>query len=143
MRDSEGRRREISRKTVRPPTPESKTPIGRPLLSFAISRYHHAASLALDVVLLDLLVEIRARRIDRFSGLRDVPSVFAQFRENERLLRFVLELLERVEAHAAGDDVGRRTEELSRQIGDVDRIRGHHDDQPLDEIADLADVPAP
>src|SRR5437763_4558041 len=91
-----GSARAISRNTVRPPTPESKMPmrelaVGRwpladddPLPTANCQLFlraipnHRAAALSLDVVLLDLLVEIRARRVDRFGGLRDVPSVLAQ-----------------------------------------------------------------
>src|SRR2546430_3908798 len=39
------------------------------------------------------------------------------------------------QAHGGGDDVRRGAEELRRQIGDVDRVRGDHDHQALDQIA--------
>src|ERR1700730_14275739 len=98
MREWSGSAREISRKTVSPPTPESKTPIGRfageRLLLRAIPRGYARAPLPLDVVLLDLLVEVRARRVDRLSGLGDVPAVLAQLGQDEGLLRLVLELLQ-------------------------------------------------
>src|SRR5947209_3761228 len=101
-----GSARAISRKTVRPPTPESKTPMGRAtaageLLLRPIPRHHPRTAFAFDVVLLDLLVEIRARRIDGLGGLGHVPPVLAQLGQDERLLRLVLELLERGEAHRA------------------------------------------
>src|SRR6185369_14588559 len=73
------------------------------------------ARFTLDVVLLDLLVEVRPRRVDRLRGLRDVPAMLAQLGEDERLLCLVLELLQRVQAHRAGDDVGRSAEELRRE----------------------------
>src|SRR5438067_7595336 len=107
MRGWPGRTRAISRKTVSPPTPLSKMPMGFFVLRSSLSvvleerrtdneelfcavRPDTRTALPLDVVLLDLLVEIRPRRVDRLGGLRDVPSVLAQFREDEGLLRFVL-----------------------------------------------------
>src|SRR5436305_14372787 len=101
MSDCRGRARAISRKTVRPPTPLSKTPIGLAAVSV---RDNRPPRFALDVVLLDLLVEIRPRRIDGLGGLRHVPAVLAQLGHDERLLRLVLELLHRGEAHGAGAD---------------------------------------
>src|SRR5574341_1469573 len=113
MSGSPGSARAISRKTVRPPTPESKMPMGRnPLLTVSPIRHHPRSSFAFDVVLLDLLVEIRARRVDGLRGARDVPAVLAELGQDERLLRFVLELLERRHLHGAGDDVRRCPEEL-------------------------------
>src|SRR5207253_11518634 len=120
MRGWRGSARAISRKTVRPPTPESKTPIGageaRFFMNGATSRRGRlfderaGAALALDVVLLDLLVEIRARRVDRLRGLRNVPPVLAQLGQDERLLRLVLELLPRFHAHGRGDALSRVVE---------------------------------
>src|SRR5437764_14256542 len=133
-----GSARAISRKTVRPPTPESKMPMGElavgswpladddPLptancqLFLRAIPYHRTAAFSFDVVLLDLLVQIRARRVDGLGGLRDVPAVLAQLGQDERLLRLVLELLQRGEAHGRGDDLGGGAEELGRQVGDVD-----------------------
>src|SRR5437588_851260 len=39
---------------------------------------HRPAALSLDVVLLDLLVQIRSRGVDGFGCLRHVPAVLAQ-----------------------------------------------------------------
>src|SRR6266850_2322178 len=125
MSDWCGSARAISRKTVRPPTPESKMPMGE----LAVSRWpladdeplptancqlflraipnHCSAAFSLDVVLLDLLVEIRARRVDRLGRLRNVPAVFAQLGQDERFLRLVLEVLQRGETHGGGDDLAR------------------------------------
>src|SRR5436309_3115627 len=104
MSDWCGSARAISRKTVRPPTPESKIPMGElavgswPLadddslptancqLFLRAIPNHRSAALSLDVVLLDLLVQIRARRVDPFRGLRHVPAVLAQLGQDERLL---------------------------------------------------------
>src|SRR5215210_8299257 len=104
MSDWCGSARAISRKTVRPPTPESKTPMGfvarcwllvegldeRPttndeLFLRAIHR-HRAAAFPFDVVLLDLLVEIRPRGVDGLGGLGDVPAVLAQLGQDEPFL---------------------------------------------------------
>src|SRR5438874_6775080 len=128
MSDWWGSARAISRKTVRPPTPESKMPMGElavggwlladddPLptancqLFLRAIPHHRPAAFSLDVVLLDLLVEIRARGVDRLGRLGDVPAVFAQLGQDERLLRFVFELLQRGETHGGGDDFARRAE---------------------------------
>src|SRR5713226_3130252 len=115
MRGWCGRTRAISRKTVSPPTPLSKTPIA--LFGCAVSRRNSRSPFALDSVLLDLLVQIRSRRVDGLGGLGNVPSVLAEFREDERLLRFIFELLQRRQRHRAADDVGRRAEKLRRKIG--------------------------
>src|SRR5690348_17120045 len=98
-----GSARAISRKTVSPPTPESKIPMAL-LVGTTIAHHHPGAAFALDVVLLDLLVEIRPRSVDGLGGLGHVPAVFAQLGQDERLLRLVLELLQRVELHGGGDD---------------------------------------
>src|SRR5205807_7633554 len=86
--------------------------------------------LALDVVLLDLLVQVRPRRIDLLGGPGHVPAKLAQLDDDEGLLRLVLELLQFRELHRRSDDVGGRAEELRRQIGDVDGIGGDLDYQP-------------
>src|SRR5437762_12315542 len=137
MRGWPGRARAISRKTVSPPTPLSKMPIAFFLLRSSLSealeergtdneelfcavRPDTRTALPLDVVLLDLLVEVRSRRVDRLRGLGHVPAVLAQFGEDERFLRFVLEVLQLRQMHRAADDLRRSAEELGRQIGDVD-----------------------
>src|SRR5207244_2083081 len=48
-----------------------------------------------DLVLLQLLVEIAARRADDLGGLRDVPAVLAQLADEERALGAFLELAQR------------------------------------------------
>src|SRR5712692_9102158 len=94
-----GTARATSRKTVRPPTPLSKMPIalavgrwllavdsalgerptaiGERLLRGPIPRRNARSPFAFDSVLLDLLVEIRSRRIDRFRRLGNIPPVLA------------------------------------------------------------------
>src|SRR5437764_7126264 len=123
-----GSARAISRNTVRPPTPESKIPMGElavgnwpladddplptancQLFLRAIPNYRSTA-LALDVVLLDLLVQVRARGVDGLGRLRHVPSVLAQLGQDEALLRLVLELLQLGQAHGRGDDLARGAE---------------------------------
>src|SRR5438552_11786158 len=117
MSDWWGSARAISRKTVRPPTPESKMPIGElavggwlladddPLPTANCQLFlraipnHRPAAFSLDVVLLDLLIEIRARGVDGLGRLRHVPSVLAQLGQDEALLRLVLELLQLGQAH--------------------------------------------
>src|SRR2546430_5770929 len=160
MRGWSGRTRAISRKTVSPPTPLSKMPMadGRSPLAvtsllgerptangelFRAVRPDTRTALSFDSVLLDLLVEVRPRRVDRLRGLGDVPAVLAQFREDERFLCFVLEVLQLGKMHRAADDLRGGAEEFGRQIGNVDRVCRHHDHQPLDHVAQLADVAAP
>jgi hypothetical protein len=48
-----------------------------------------------NLVLLEFLVEIAARRVDHFGGLRDVPAVLAQLADEEGPLGVVLELPQR------------------------------------------------
>ena len=48
-----------------------------------------------DLILLELLVEVAARRADHFGGLRDVPAVLAQLADQIRALGVVLELAQR------------------------------------------------
>ena len=48
-----------------------------------------------DLVLLELLVQIAARRVDHLGGLRDVPAVLAQLADQERALGVLLELAQR------------------------------------------------
>src|SRR5260221_2876461 len=82
------------------PRPSSLIPASPPCFSIIpVARRHCAAAFALDVVLLDLFVQVRARGIDGLGGLGDVPAVLAELGEDERLLRFVLAILERGEAH--------------------------------------------
>src|SRR5207245_4877193 len=45
-----------------------------------------------NLVLLQLLVQIAARRADHFGRLRDVPAVLAQLADEEHPLRVLLEL---------------------------------------------------
>ena len=49
-------------------------------------------ALLLDLILLELLVQIAARRIDHLGGLRDVPAVFPEPLHEERPLGDLLEL---------------------------------------------------
>src|SRR5947207_5265515 len=144
MRGWSGRTRAISRKTVSPPTPLSKMPMAAFVLrcSFFVPleergtdneelfrpvRPDTRTALSFDPVLLDFLVEVRPRRVDRLRGLGDVPAVLAQFREDERFLRFVLEVLQLGKMHRAADDLRSGAEEFGRQIGNVDRVCRHHD----------------
>src|SRR5204863_6594104 len=48
-----------------------------------------------NLVLLEFLVKIAARRPDHLGGLRDVPAVFAQLGDQERSLGVLLELPQR------------------------------------------------
>ena len=48
-----------------------------------------------DLILLELLVQVAARRVDHFGGLRNVPAVLAKLRDQVRALGVVLELAER------------------------------------------------
>ena len=57
----------------------------------ASTRRHRPAPLAVllldDLVLLELLVEVAARRVEHLGGPRDVPAVLAQLLDQERALR--------------------------------------------------------
>src|SRR5690242_474725 len=48
----------------------------------------------LDVVLLELLVEVAARRVDHFRRLGDVPVVFPKLVDEERAFGHLFELAE-------------------------------------------------
>src|SRR6185503_13503197 len=87
-----------------------------------------------DLVLLQLFIEIAARRADHFGGLRDVPAVFAQLADEKRALRPFLELAQRARPRlslvALGARLrrgrraaarGGRTDALG-QVGEVDRV---------------------
>src|SRR2546428_12129017 len=136
MRGRLGTQRAISRKTVRPPTPLSKIPIALFVVrsSLFVSSLEErrteneelfggfsgrdTRALSFDVVLLDLLVQIRSRSIDRLRRLGNVPAVLAQFRQDERPFRLVFEGLQRRQLHRGGDDLRRCPEKLSGKIGD-------------------------
>ena len=57
-----------------------------------------------DLVVLDLLVQVGARRVDHFRRPADVPAVLAQFRNEELALGVFLELRKRGELQAALGD---------------------------------------
>src|SRR5262245_6016377 len=101
-----------------------------------------------DLVLLQFLVQVAARCVDYFRGFGNVPPVLAQFCDEVRALGAVLELAER--AGLDGFPVAafryRRNAggpKAVRQIRRLDRVAGRHDDQPLDRVPKLADIPLP
>ena len=111
------------------------------------SDFASSVCLLLDPVLLQLLVEIAARRADDLSGLRDVPVVLAQLADEERALGRFLELSQRAAltflftlgaalAFASG-----RT--ISREIVDVDDLAGVMMISRSTVFLQLADVPFP
>src|SRR5712691_11891103 len=108
-----------------------------------------------DLVLLQLLVQIAARRTDDLGGLRDVPAVLPQLADQEHAFGVFLEFAERPQLHVGGVAAalrrrkrcgtargGRRPDALG-QVGQIDRVAAGHDDQPLDGVAQLADVALP
>ena len=126
---------------------------------------------ALQAVPVDLLVEVRARRVDRLRRPRDVSGVLGELGDEEELLGLVLERLERRDgdeirsrrrrrrrrprpvplAHdLAPPDDDRRAEARRRPRADgsrvdarVDDVAVGHDHQPLDVVLQLADVSRP
>src|SRR5262249_12392805 len=61
-----------------------------------------AVCLLRNLVLLELLVEIAARRVDDLGGLRDIPAVLAQLGNEIRALRAVLELAQGARSRGIG-----------------------------------------
>src|SRR4051812_19314837 len=114
-----------------------------------------SVGLLADLILLELLVQIAARRADHFRRLRDVPAVLAQLADEEHALGVLLELAQgarlrrvavtglfrRGRSAAAGPGTWRA--DGFRQVSEVDRVAAGHDDHPLDGVAQLADVAAP
>src|SRR5262249_15586822 len=106
-------------------------------LSLSVIRF------ARDLVVLDLLVEIRARRLDDLGRAADVPAVLAETGDEELALGELLEVGKGRQLETAVRDLGRLHPDLGRQIACVDRIGVRHDEDALDEIAQLADVARP
>src|SRR5437763_16507706 len=59
-----------------------------------------------DLILLEFLVQIAARRADHFGGLRDVPAVLAQLANQKHPLGVLLELAQRPGLRVAGGFAG-------------------------------------
>src|SRR5436305_7598800 len=62
--------------------------------------------LPVDVVLVELLVEVAARRVDRLRRLGDVPVVLLQLVEEEHALREVAELAQGGDRQQRGGELG-------------------------------------
>src|SRR5215467_14255799 len=98
-----------------------------------------------QTVAFDLLVQIRPRHIQRPRRLRHVPIEGTELREQERALRGVLELLEglaleqRPEPGLIG--IALADEPLDVLAGDARPRR--QNEQPLDGVAELANVAGP
>src|SRR4051812_32961870 len=75
-----------------------------------------------DLVVLDLLVEVRPRRVDDFGGPADVPAVLSELRHEELALRVFLELRERRQLEAPVGYLRRRDARLRRKVLRLDRV---------------------
>lgn len=95
-----------------------------------------------DRVLLELLVEVTAGGADDLGGLRDVPAVLTEFLHEKGALARLLELFERAR-FGLRSGLFLSEADVVRKIGDVDVIARRHDEDALDGIAKLADVPWP
>src|SRR5207237_6227811 len=113
-----------------------------------------SVGLLADLILLEFLVQIAARRADHLGGLRDVPPVLAELADQEHPFGVLFELsqrprlpslavarlLRRGKPAAPGRRPrGWRPDGLG-QVGDVDGVAGGHDDHPLDRVPQLTDV---
>src|SRR5215831_8085121 len=98
-----------------------------------------------QTVAFDLLVQIRPRHIQRPRRLRHVPIERAELREQERTLRRVLELLEGLALEQRPEPglirIALADEPLDVVAGDA-RPRCQNE-QPLDRVAELANVAGP
>ncbi len=95
-----------------------------------------------DLVLLELLVEVASGGADNLSGLRDVPTVVAEFLHEKGALARFFELFERTRFGLRGLLFLGESDAV-RKIGDVNVIARRHDEDALDGITKLADVPSP
>src|SRR5262249_45960398 len=144
-----------SRRSSRPEGPRANA--GDRLARCDRRLFYLTVALLRNLVLLKLLVQITAGRVDRFGRLGDVPAVFPELADEKRTLGVVLELAQRadpglVRRRAPGVAVGSRRSRHThrpghldglRQIRGVDDVACGHDDQTLDRVTQLADVALP
>src|SRR5204862_4736777 len=100
-------------------------------------------SLALDLVLLDLLVEVSARRVDRLRGLGHVPAFLLEFLQDEELLRERLEVAQRLHREQRLGKSWLRAAADRHQVLARHRVAGREDQESLDEVLELAHVALP
>src|SRR5258708_5960253 len=119
----------------------------------AFSLQHSAFSISpipvlRDGVLLELLVEVAARRTDDFGGLRNVPGVLPELLDEKLALGGLLELAQgpggevTVAGFRCDDRRGLDPDDVAEVVG-VDRVARRHDEQALDSVSQLAHVPLP
>src|SRR5262245_7085977 len=96
----------------------------------------------IDAVGLELAVEVAALDAETVGGARHVPVVGAELGKDVGALEVVARVLERAVARLAGRRRLFRAQR-SRQIVGRDHIARRHDHEPLDHVAQLADVAGP
>src|SRR5262245_51149285 len=94
-------------------------------------------------VLLQLLVEVAARSVDRLGGGGDVPVEFPELFHEELALGGVLELLQRVVLRRRGAGGGHPAAAQPGQVLERDRLPLGHDQQALDRALELPHVAPP
>src|SRR5258708_39866598 len=114
----------------------------------AFSLQHSAFSISpipllRDGVLLELLVEVAARRADDLGGLGNVPGVLPELLDEKLTLGGLLELAQgpggevTVAGFRRGGGPGLDPNDVAEVVG-VDRIPRRHDQQALDGVSQLA-----
>src|SRR5215510_7174221 len=119
-------------------------------------RTYLAVDFLFDSVLFELLVQIAAGRVDDLGGLRDVPGILAQLLHEIRPLGGVFERSKRCRACRLSVSALRcrcrldgwgsirvAVAHIGRQIIGAYDIGWRHDHQPLDGVAQFANVASP
>src|SRR5262249_10346777 len=101
-----------------------------------------AVLLLADLVLLELLVQVRARGADGGGGRGDVPGVLLELAHQERSLGGLLEVAERPRGRRRRRLLTRPPQHLPEVLG-ADFVVLDHDEQALHRVLELADVAAP
>src|SRR3954464_9580154 len=99
--------------------------------------------LPVNVVLVELLVEIAARRVDRLRRLGDVPVVLLQLVEKEHAFRQVAELAQGADRQQGGRELGTGAAGGRDHVLAGDLVARREDQHALDQVLELADVPLP
>lgn len=105
-------------------------------------RLHLSVRLLANRVLLELFVKVAAGGADDLGGLRDVPAVVAEFLHEKGALARFFEFFERARFGLRGR-LFLGEADVVWKVGDVDVVARRHDEDALDGIAKLADVPGP
>src|SRR6266536_2386712 len=133
----------VSGERSRPHPAESLAGAPRGRRSRASAKRRLCVRVAADLVVFDLLVEVRPGRIDDFGGAADVPTVLAEFGYEELALRVFLERGEGPELQASLRNLSRRHARLGGAILGFDRVAVGHDQDPLDQVLQLPHVARP